>query len=91
MILQNSYLAVAFAGIWSADKFSKQPETTQMPTNFPAIERLVWFQIVNTSPEKSHGSHWLSQLHEKYKLYSEIEIIRFMNDKYNTLFRYTIF
>ena len=168
MILQNSYLAVAFAGIWSADNFSKQPVTTQMPTNFPAIDKLVWFQIVNTSPEKSHGSHWLllgatieqgqkqlqvfvwdclgqpvslyttffnrlnqlygktgfrqisltlqnassymcglyclflihyiakiphemSQLHEKFKLYSEIEIICFMNDKYNTLFRYTIF
>ena len=40
MILQNSYLAVAFAGIWSADNFSKQPVTTQMPTDFPAIERL---------------------------------------------------
>ena len=35
--------------------------------------------------------HEMSQLHEKFKLYSEIEIIRFMNDKYNTLFRYTIF
>ena len=35
--------------------------------------------------------HEMSQLHEKLKLYSEIEIIRFMNDKYNTLFRYTIF
>ena len=59
MILQNSFLAVAFAGIWSADNFSKQPKTTQMPTNFPANERLVWFQIINTSAEKSHGSHWL--------------------------------
>ena len=28
----------------------------------------------------------MSQLHEKFKLYSEIEIIRFMNDKYNTLY-----
>ena len=168
MILQNSDLTVAFAGIWSADNFSKQPVTTQMSTNFLASERLAWFQIVNTSPEKSRGSHWLllcatieqgqeklqifvwdclgqpvsmyttfynrlsqlygktgfrqialtlqnassnmcglyclflihyiakkphemSQLHEKLKLYSEIEIIRFMNDKYKTLFRYTIF
>ena len=33
----------------------------------------------------------MSQLYEKFKLFSEIEIIRFMNDKYNTLFQYTIF
>ena len=36
MILQI-FLAVAFVEIWSADNFSKQPVTTQMPTNVPAF------------------------------------------------------
>ena len=168
MILLNSTLSVAFAEIWSADNFNLQPVTTETTTNFLASERLVWFQIVNTSPRNSHGSHWLllgatiaqgqkkmqvfvwdclgqpvsvytmffnrlnqlygktgyrqialklqnassnmcglyclflihyiakkpyelSQIDEKLKLCSEIEIIRFINDKYNTLFRYTVF
>ena len=33
----------------------------------------------------------MSQLHEKFKLNSEIKIIRFIKNKHNTLFRYTIF
>ena len=33
----------------------------------------------------------LSQIDEKLKLCSDIEIIRFINDKYNTSFRYTVF
>ena len=50
MILGNSTLSVAFAGIWSADNFSLQPVSTEMNTNLLASERLVWFQIVYTSP-----------------------------------------
>ena len=167
MILGNSTLSVAFAGMWSADNFSLQPVSTETNTNLLASERLVWFQIVNISPKHSHGSHWLllgatiaqgqkklqvfvwdclgrpvslyttffnrlnqlygktgyrqialklqnasssmcglyclfwihyilkkhcelSQMDEKLKLCSEIEIICFINDKYKTLFRHTV-
>ena len=168
MMSRNSTLRVAFAGIWSADSFNLQPVTTETTTNFLASEQLVWFQIVNTSAQNSHGSHWLllgatiaqgqkkmqvivwdclgqpvsvhttffnrlnqiygktgyrqialklqnassnlcglyclflihyiankpyelSQIDEKVKLRSEIGIIRFINGKYNTLFRYSVF
>ena len=59
MILRKSILSVAFAVIWSADNLNLQPVTTELTTNFLASERLVWFQIVNTSPRNSHRSNWL--------------------------------
>ena len=167
MILQDPNLSVAFAGIWSSDNFIKQSVTTQSLTSFPKTARLIWFQIVNTSPKSSIGSHWLllgatsdgqkklqvfvwdclgrpvslytkffhrlnqlygnsgyqqisfqlqnassnmcglyclflihyiaknpfklSKLDEKLKQFSEIEIIRYINDKYKTFFKYIVF
>ena len=163
MILCNSILSIAFAGIRSADSSSLKPVCTEMATNVLASEQLVWFEIVKSSSRNSKDGtgcfsaqqcpkmqvfvwdcldrpvslytafcnrtnqlygktgyrqtalklrnassnkcslycffliHYmaktpceLSQIDEKLKLCREIERIRFINDKYNTLFRYTL-
>ena len=67
IVLQNPYLKTSFAGVWSADNFPKQPGWTKQriylrrrsKQSFYFRPRLVWFQIVNTSPLGAVGKHWL--------------------------------
>lgn len=172
MIYQNARLFPAFAGVWSADNFPKQPVWNRANSDlgrktYSITDRLVWFQIVNTSPVQATGKHWLllgavsskdqkkmtifvwdclgnslskykvffsrfkqfykrtgfteisltlqnnssnmcglyclfliqyiakkpfdlSFSKEKFKGMTEIDIIRYINDEYKTLFRYTV-
>ena len=70
MILQNPHLVTSYAGVWSADNFPKQSGTwsktkpnqtqTRLKSSFVCqTPRLVWFQIVNTSPVGTRGKHWI--------------------------------
>lgn len=173
MIRNTSLLAPVFAGVWSADNFPKQPVSSKgshewqlRSVIYPASHKLIWFQIVNASPQNALGTHWLllgavsegpetirifawdclgrplshypiffrrlnqlyketgymeisltlqnansnmcglyclflihyiakkpfdlSHLESKLQKWTEIDIIRFFNTKYKTLFRYTV-
>ena len=67
IVLQNPHLKPSFAGVWSADNFPKQPGWTEQRIilrrgskhSLYYRPRLVWFQIVNTSPLGAVGKHWL--------------------------------
>ena len=61
-ILQNPRLITSFAGVWSAKNFPKQPawsKTRRQKNILYPRPRLVWFQIINTSPACALGKHWL--------------------------------